>query len=135
MFPLLYIFSDVSVLFLRLVLGLIFVAHGWPKIKSLKTTAQNFSAMGFKPGVFWGPLTAILEFFGGIVLILGLYVQIAAFLFAVEFLVVNAWKILKRQGFVGGFDFDLLIFVAVLVLLTFGGGAISADKFLFLGGF
>lgn len=135
MFPLFYIFSDVSILFLRLVLGLIFIAHGWPKIKSLKTNAQNFSAMGFKPGVFWGTIVALLEFFGGIALVLGLYVQLAAFLFAGEFLVVNVWKILKRQGFVGGFEFELLIFVAVLALLTLGAGAISLDRFLFLGGF
>ncbi len=128
-------FSDWALLALRLVLGIIFLAHGWPKIKSLKTTAANFGAMGFKPGGFWGPLAAFVEFFGGIALILGFYVQIAAALYAGQFFVILIWKILKGQKLVGGLEFDLLIFAAALVLLTTGGGAYSLDHFSFLTGF
>jgi putative oxidoreductase len=134
MFTLLYLFSDLAILILRLALGAIFIAHGWPKIKGLKTTAANFSAMGFKPGVFWGTVVAFLEFFGGILLILGLYLQVVAALFALELLAVLVWKVAKKQPFFGNIEFDLLIFATVLALLTLGPGTFSASKY-FLGGF
>lgn len=135
MFTLFYIFSNWALLVLRVVFGLIFVVHGWPKIKNLKMTAQNFSAMGFRPGGFWGPLVAVVEFFGGLALILGFYVQVVAALFVVQFLVINIWKIIKRQPFVGGFEFDLLLLAVALALLTLGAGAFSLDRIIFFGAF
>lgn len=143
MFTLLSLYSDWAIFALRLVLGLTFLIHGWPKLKSLKTTAQNFGAMGFRPGFFWGPLVAIVEFFGGLAFLGGGYVQVAAALIAAEFAVIIIWKILKRQsftmrvveGFVGGLEFDLLIFAAALVLFAAGGGAYSLDRMFFFGGF
>lgn len=135
MYPLLSLFSDWSLLVLRLVLGLVFLIHGWPKIKSPKTTANNFSMMGFRPGYIWGPLVAVVEFFGGAALILGFYVQVAALFFVGEFLVINVWKIAKRQPFVGGFEFDLLILAVAITLLTLGGGMFSLDRYFFFGSF
>jgi len=72
MIQILFIYNDEAMLILRLVLGLIFIAHGWPKIKDLKATAQGFQGMGFKPGKFWGTVVAIAEFFGGLLFIAGL---------------------------------------------------------------
>jgi putative oxidoreductase len=134
MFPLLSIFSDWSLLVLRLVMGVIVVVHGWPKIKNLKTNAGNFSAMGFKPGMLWGTIAALLEFFGGLALILGFYVQLVAVLFVVEFVAIVIWKIKRGQPFVGGLEFDLALLAVALSLVTLGGGAFSADYYLFLGG-
>ncbi len=129
MFNLFYPYSDWALFVLRLVFGFIFLAHGWPKLKSLKTTAKNFSAMGFKPGAFWGPLTAIVEFFGGLAVIFGFLMQLAALLFAVEFAVINVWKIAKRQPFIGNVELDLLLLAAALLLLVFGGGSFSVQYF------
>ena len=135
MFPILYIFSDWTILFLRLVLGVILLAHGWPKIKDLKTAADNFLAMGFKPARFWATVVAIAEFFGGVALILGIYVQTVAFIFVIEFFVINVWRIRRKQPLAGGFEFDLLILAASAALVTLGGGILSVDKFLFLLGY
>lgn len=131
MFILFSLFSDWALLALRLVFGLIFLIHGWPKLRSLKATAQNFSAMGFKPGILWGPLAAFLEFFGGLAIIFGFSVQFVAFLFAIEFAVINAWKQIKRQPFLGNVELDLILLAAALVLLTAGGGVFSLERLFF----
>src|SRR3989338_6911501 len=84
MFQALLVFNDFGLLLLKIVLGLIFLVHGWPKIKNLKETHANFEMMGFKPGVFWGTIVAMVEFFGGLLLIAGLFTQLGAILIAVQ---------------------------------------------------
>jgi len=129
MIQILLIFSDWSVLLLRVVLGLIFLVHGWPKIKKLKETAQNFEMMGFKPGAFWGTIIAIVEFVGGLFLITGLFTSITAIVLAIEMLVATIWKLLRRQKLAGGYEFELLLLVSLLALTTLGGGLYSLDTY------
>lgn len=127
------LYSDWALALLRIILGILLLLHGLPKLKSIKTTSANFAAMGFKPGGFWGPLVACAEFFGGLALVFGIWTQFAAAVIAIQFLVITIWKIIRRQPFVGGLELDLLILGAALVLLTQGAGALSLDKF-FSGG-
>ncbi len=42
-------FRDLTPLPLRLVMGLAFMVHGYPKITNLALTAQNFGQRGFVP--------------------------------------------------------------------------------------
>jgi putative oxidoreductase len=90
--------------------------------------------MGFRPGMFWGTLAALLESFGGIALILGILTAPITVLFMGEFLVIVIWKIAKHGAFAGGWEFDLLILAAAAVLFFSGAGAVSLDH-LFLVGF
>lgn len=122
----LFVFSDWGLLILRVALGVIMVAHGWPKLKNLKGTAAGFKAMGFKPPKFWGTVAAIVEFFGGLALILGLFTQFFAFLIAIQF-IVAILKVKGKMGFVNGYEFDLLILAAAFALMILGAGAISLD--------
>jgi putative oxidoreductase len=132
MYPLLLVGSW-GLLLLRVVVGAIMIVHGFPKLKNLKATGAGFAGMGFRPGIFWGTVTALLESFGGIALVLGiLTVPLAAF-FVVEFLVIIIWKIGKHMPFVGGWELDLLILAAAAVLFFSGAGAISLDHLLMLG--
>ena len=105
---------------LRVAVGVIFLAHGWPKLKNLKQTQQWFDSIGFKPGVFWGTFIALLETFGAGALILGFFVQPLSLLFAVQMLVATFWKIKKGQGLSGGYELDLSLLAAALVLATLG---------------
>ncbi len=106
----------------RLILGAMLIVHGWPKIKNLKQTAQNFGGMGFRPGVLWGTIAAVLEFVGGIGLVLGLWVPYLCFLFLGEFFVIIVWKWAKKMPFVGGWEFDAIIFALLLTFFTLYGG-------------
>src|SRR3989344_2957465 len=125
----LFIFSDWSILILRIILGLVLLAHGWPKIKNLSSTAQNFAGMGFKPARFWGTIAAVVEFFGGLFLIFGFLTQSVALLVAIQF-IVAILKVKGKQGFVNGYELDLLILGAALLLVTVGGGFYGLDVFL-----
>lgn len=127
MVQLFFMFSDWALLALRIVLGIILVVHGLPKIKDLKGTAKSFKKMGFKPGAFWSTVVSILEFAGGVFLILGFLTQVISFLLFLQFLVVLF--VLKRHSkFKGEVEFDLLILAGLLVLITMGGGALSLDQ-------
>ena len=125
----LLLFDNWALLILRVVLGSILLIHGWRKIKDLKATSQSFSAMGFKPAMFWGTIVALVEFLGGLALIGGLLVQVVAFLVAIQFIVIIL-KVKRGKGFAGGYEFDLLIIAASLILFTIGGGAFGLDNIL-----
>lgn len=124
----LFVFSDVGILILRVVLGLIMVIHGWPKIKNIKGTAE-WMGQTFKPGIFWAVVISLIEFVGGLFLIFGFLTQIVAILVAIQFAVIIL-KMNFRKGFVNGYEFDLLIFAAALALVVLGSGHYSVDGFL-----
>ena len=131
MFPLYFLYDIWAILFLRVVLGIVLVVHGWPKIKNLQQNAKNFESMGFKPGKLFGTISAVLEFFGGIALILGLGVTYISGLFILEFLVILGWKFVKRMPLVGGYELDLVILAGMFVLFSLGAGAYSLDRLVF----
>ncbi len=124
----LFPFGEWAHLGLRLIVASVFLAHGLPKIKDLKTTADNFNAMGFRPGRLWGTFIAILEVFGGALMLLGAGAQILGLLFAGEMLVTSIWKLKNGQKLINGYELDLLLLAACLALATWGGGLLSFDS-------
>ena len=110
-------------LLLRLALGLIFIVHGWPKVKNVKMTSQHFESMGFKPGNLWGPIVAFVEFIGGLAVFFGIFAQVAALGLALNMLVALFWKIGKGQGLIGGFELDLILLASALAVVFLGAGA------------
>ena len=130
MIPLLPIFSDVPLLLLRLTFGVIFLAHGWPKLKDLATNAQNFEMMGFKPGKLWGTIVALAEVACGLAVIIGFGVQYAGLILAFNMTVATIWKMKRGQKLVGGFELDITLLAIGLLLATLGGGAYALDNYL-----
>ncbi len=125
----LLVFSDWGIFVLRVVLGLIMVAHGLPKVKNLKKTAESFKGMGFWPAGFWATVVAFVEFGGGLALIFGFLTQFFALLIAIQFIVILLKLKFKPEAkFKGGYEFDLLIFASALILATLGGGALSLER-------
>lgn len=123
------IFSDWTLLLLRLVIAAIFLAHGLPKIKNLKQNAINFTGMGFKPGAFWGTIVAFVEVFGGLAILFGVGVQIAGILLAVNMSVATLWKRKQGMKLVNGYELDLLLLTANLLLATAGPGIYSIQSY------
>lgn len=131
-----FFYGGFAVFVLRVSLAGILIAHGWTKLKSMRSTWAAFDGMGFKPGKLFGTLAMILEFFGGIALLFGFLVSFVSFFVVLQFLVITLWKIAKKAPFKGsnnGWEFDLLILAAALVLLSLGGGIYALDKVLFIG--
>ena len=64
---------------LRVAAGLLLVTHGYGKILNPFGASGMVEGLGFYPGVFWSPLLAATEFFGGILVAIGLFTRPAAF--------------------------------------------------------
>jgi putative oxidoreductase len=120
-----------EVLFLaRMLLGAIMMYHGWPKMKDLSSTANEFDQMGFKPGAFWGSLIAGVEFIGGISILLGIAPWVAESLFGMQMLTGMAWKIGPAKKSFSDYSYDMLLLVLVLFLLIHGPDRYSMDSLL-----
>jgi putative oxidoreductase len=127
MLSIFFYYGGFAIFLLRVALALILIAHGWSKIKDLKKTWAGFDAMGFKPGKLFGTLAMLLEFFGGIALLLGFLVAFVTFFVILQFIVIVLWKIAKKMPLVGGWEFDLLILAAAIALHFNGGGSYALD--------
>ena len=93
-YPLL-VYGDFAPLILRLVLGVAFVVHGYPKLFNQEARvgfAGWLGSIGIKPGKFWALVVGVVEFFGGLALVLGVYTQIVGLLIVVN-LLVAIWKL------------------------------------------
>ncbi len=125
--------SPWSPFFLRLAVGAIFIAHGSQKLfgafggHGLKGFAGMLSSMGFKPALAWAVLVALVEFLGGICLLLGIQTRLAALLLGINMVVAILFVHLSRGLFAskGGFEFPLVLLAASLSLLFTGPGRLA----------
>ena len=133
--------NDVATTILRLVLGVIFFAHGAQKMLGwfggygFTGTMGFFTGMMHIPGVF-AFLAIAAEFFGGIGLIFGLFTRVAALGVLCNMIVAIA-MVHSRFGFwmnwTGtqkgeGFEYHLLLIAASAFLIICGAGAASFDQ-------
>jgi len=126
---------------LRLVLGIVFFAHGSQKMLGWFGGYGFTGTMGFFtqtmhiPAVF-AFLAIAAEFFGGLGLILGLLTRVAAFGIAVNMLVAVFMVHLPNGLFMNwtgqqkgeGFEYHLLVLAATVALMIRGAGAFSVDR-------
>jgi putative oxidoreductase len=129
-------FRPVGLLVLRVALGIIFIAHGYPKLAHLRGGAQmqSFFVEHGLPGYFLY-IAGVIETFGGGLLLLGLFTRAAALLLAIE-MCVAIWKVHSARGYlaVHDYEFPLTLVAACFALATVGAGMISLDLLLFEGG-
>ncbi|HEY7471125.1 MAG TPA: DoxX family protein [Gemmatimonadota bacterium] len=112
----------------RVFCGVVFIVHGYPKIMNLAGTATFFSENVGIPGWIAVPI-AILEFFGGILLIAGFASRILAVLFILEMLGAMLFVNFERgwDVFEGGYEYNIALVILLLVLIMLGAGPISVD--------
>jgi putative oxidoreductase len=120
---------------LRIVIGLIFAAHGAQKLfgwfggYGLAGTGEFFGSIGLQPGYPMALLAGGAEFFGGLALIVGLLVRPAALALAFTMLVA-IFSVHVDKGFFadkGGVEYALALFAGSLSLVFSGGGRYSVD--------
>lgn len=120
--------QPLALLLLRAALGVIFLSHGFPKLFTRTAEAiKFFASLGLPSWLVYA--AGVLEFFGGWLLIVGLFTRIAALLLAGE-MVVAIWAAHSGRGIlaVADYEFPLALAAAAFVLATTGAGAVSLDR-------
>jgi putative oxidoreductase len=115
---------------LRVSVATIFIRHGAQKlfVFGFAGVTGSFAQMGVPfPGLM-GPLIALLEFFGGIALLLGFLTRLVALGFVCDMLGAILLVQLKK-GF-SGFEFEFLLLGASLALAFTAAGRFSVDAWL-----
>ncbi|MCC2613571.1 DoxX family protein [Neorhizobium petrolearium] len=106
---------------LRVVAGLLLVTHGFGKITNPFGTIGMVEGLGFYPGIFWSPLLAATEFFGGILVTIGLFTRPASFAAMIVLLVtVYFHGIVQNQGLMGAEK--SILWAAIFLFFAFRGG-------------
>jgi putative oxidoreductase len=133
--------DSIALAVLRVVVGIVFFAHGAQKLFGWFGGYGFSGTMGFFTNTMHIPaLFALLaiaaEFFGGLGLIIGFLTRIAAFGIAVNMLVAIA-MVHGQNGFFmnwagnqkgEGFEYHLLALAGTIALMISGAGAFSVDR-------
>lgn len=119
----------------RVTAGLLLMPHGAQKLfgwfggHGLTGTGQYFAAnLGMEPGFVFALLAGLIEFFGGLALVLGLLTRPAALIVAVFMAVALSVHI--PNGFFwsnGGIEYPLMWGLIALAIFFRGGGRYSLD--------
>lgn len=127
--------TDLTLLLVRLVLGLTFLMHGLDKLDDLNGTEQFFDSLGIPAPAVMAPFVALLEVVGGIALIVGLLAPLFALALAGDMLVAALTQHVDKGFFVqdGGYELVLVLGIASLGILLAGAGRFSLDGALGLG--
>lgn len=120
--------QPLSVLALRLALGIIFFYHGYEKLTKHSADAlAAFAGLGLPSYVFY--IVGTLELFGAILLVLGLLTRFTALLLAIETAIALARLDVPRGGIyaVHNYELALAVCVGAFMLATTGAGIVSLD--------
>lgn len=126
--------NSISILILRLILGTVFFAHGAQKVfgafggRGIESVIGMVTSFGLPIPVVIGWIVALIEFVGGIAIILGLFTRIAAFGICIN-MSVAVFKVHLPNGFFApeGVEFPLTLLAIALSIVFSGGGIFSLD--------
>jgi putative oxidoreductase len=122
-------FSDVALLLLRIMVGIVFMTSGWKHLTDPEARSKD---IGMSKG--FTILLGAAEFAGSLGLIFGVLTQLAGIGLILVMLGAIQRKIFVwRTGFWGksgtnGWSYDLMLIVMNLVIITTGGGNLTLLK-------
>ena len=119
---------DLALLLLRLILAAVFGAYSAAKwTGEMNRVAGLMMSVGIPLPDLAARFVAVVEAGGAILLLVGLWTRVAGLLLAIE-MAVAIWRVVWRQGFVGGYAFELTLLTVALSLAIAGGGAWSVGR-------
>ena len=126
---------ELGLTILRVVLGVIFVAHGLPKLTGgIEGTVQSFASLGIPAPLVAAWFVALLETLGGLMLLVGFLVTPVSLLLVLHMLTgillvhaPNGFYVVGAQAS-GGIEFNLLLTASLLVMMFCGAGLAAIDN-------
>lgn len=121
--------ADLGLLILRVGIGVIFIIHGWPKIKGGPEMWENLGGAMEVFGItflphFWGFMVALSEFVGGILIVLGAFTRVFSLLLFITMVVAANTHLAKGEGFSGA-EYAIALGIIMLSLFFIGSGRFS----------
>jgi putative oxidoreductase len=129
MFPQLAQFTDIALLLLRVMVGVVFITSGWKHLKDPEARSKDIG-MSKNVTIFLGAA----EVAGSLGVIFGVLTQLAAAgLILIMLGAIQKKNFVWRTGFWGdsgtnGWSYDTMLVVMNLVIVTTGGGNLSLMK-------
>jgi len=109
-------YAHLAPVVLRIALGIIFILHGYPKLISSGDFVGFFTHIGIPVPSVMVIVVGLVETVGGLALLAGRWVRLAAGLLAIDML--GAIVLAKRSvGFLNGWEFDFALLAGCLSLM------------------
>jgi putative oxidoreductase len=115
---------DAALLIIRVVLGIIMLYHGWPKLTNLGGTIEGFTGMGIPLPPLAATFSMVAEVGGGLLLLLGVLTDVAGLLVAIDMLGAITF-VHAKNGFAvmdGGVEWPLALLAMALGVALAGPG-------------
>ncbi len=117
---------DLALLVLRVVLASVMLAHGLPKLTGFSATVGFFTSSNFPAPTLSAAYATLAEVGGGVLILLGVAMDIAGLLIAVDMLGAIVLVHFKNGfGGPGGWEFPFTLLGVTLALVFAGPGAYS----------
>lgn len=122
-----------SYVFMRIVMAAMILPHGIDKLfygGAQRIAAGNVLKVGLEPAIVWAWGVGGVEFFGAILLALGLFTRPVAFALAIEMAAIS-FRVHFEPGFfwtAHGYEFSLLLMLVCIAYVLSGGGRYSLDR-------
>lgn len=120
--------ADLALLFIRIGIGIVFIVAGWGKLTGIEGVQGFFGDIGIPMAGLMAWVVAIIEFFGGIMVLTGFYPRIPALLLGI-IMIVAIFTVKMEQGF-GSMRVDLLLLLMSIAIFLTGSGNYSIDNLL-----
>jgi putative oxidoreductase len=114
---------------LRVTVGIVFLAHGYQKLFELgfRGVAGMFGHIGIPLPAVTAVVVTLVEFLGGLALVLGAGTRIAAILLACDMAGAIIFVHAKNGFFTPGIEYPLTLLAANVCLMLAGAGSLSVD--------
>ncbi len=126
---------DTTLLLVRVMLGVVFIAHGWQKVFITRMGGNDgviaqFTTMGIPQPKLSAWAVAIVEMGGGALLVTGLLAPLAAGMLLLEMCAAIYFAHWGQGIFAaeGGWELPAILATSLMVVIVFGSGRASLDR-------
>lgn len=126
--------NDSKIIFIRLIVGLIFISEGIQKYLIVTIFGPTFfKEIGFGHPLFWADFAGAFEIFCGILILFGLLTRLASIpllIIMITAFITTKLPLLTTKGiwtFAHEYSTDFSLTLLLILLIIYGGGKYSFD--------